>query len=367
MKNKCLNIVILLLIISFSNEVDSINLQISRSKSHADQTGNLTPLVISVSTEDKKEKVKGVDLICIVDVSGSMWGNRIKLVKESLEYLVNQMNDDDSFALVTFTATAKVINDLTIMNSNNKAQVLNNINSLSAGGNTVILSGLMKGLDLIKHDYSTENKVCSMILLSDGIDFDYVVDFFKIYISSEGKNNYSFTLHCFGYGDDHNSELLNKIALIREGGYFNIRKLFMVKDYFLEIYGSLSTVYKVNVNLKVQSNFEIQKVYGIEDMNQASLTDFGTNFSTILLHLVYGKNYQFVILLNITENIQVGDKVLNATISPFDKTITYFWNQTYNPYAYEEYIRCISMSYFIESFNAGQELGINIIDMELIG
>ena len=231
----------------------------------------------------------------------------------------------------------------------------------------MILSGLMKGLDLIKHDYSTENKVCSMILLSDGIDFDYVVDFFKIYISSQGKNNYSFTLHCFGYGDDHNSELLNKIALIREGGYFNIRKLFMVKDYFLEIYGSLSTVYKVNVNLKVQSNFEIQKVYGIEDMNQASLTDFGTNFSTILLHLVYGKNYQFVILLNITENIQVGDKVLNATISPFDKTITYFWNQTYNPYAYEEYIRCISMSYFIESFNAGQELGINIIDMELIG
>ena len=291
-----------------------------------------------------------------------MWGNRIKLVKESLEYLVNQMNDDDSFALVTFTDTAKVINDLTIMNSNNKAQVLNNINSLSADGNTMILSGLMKGLDLIKHDYSTENKVCSMILLSDGIDYDYVVDNFKNYISSEGKNNYSFTLHCFGYGDDHNSELLNKIALIREGGYFNIRKLFMVKDYFLEIYGSLSTVYKVNVNIKVQSNFEIQKVYGIEDMNQASLTDFGTNFSIILLHLVYGKIYQFVILLNITENIKVGDKVLNATISPFDKTITYFWNQTYNPYAYEEYIRCISMSYFIESFNAGQELGINIID-----
>ena len=119
MKNIYHYLVLLLLLVSFSNEVEPFNLQISRAKSHVDQTGNLTPLVISLSTEDQSEKVKGVNLICIVDVSGSMRGTRLNLVKESLNYLVNLMNEDDSFALVTFDNNARVINDFTIMNSQN--------------------------------------------------------------------------------------------------------------------------------------------------------------------------------------------------------------------------------------------------------
>ena len=120
MKNIYVNLIILFFLISFSNEIEPINLQISRSKSHEDQTGNLTPLVISVSTEDQSEKVKGVNLICIVDVSWSMNGTKINLVKESLIYLVNLMNENDSFALVTFNNNSKIIKYLTITNSDNK-------------------------------------------------------------------------------------------------------------------------------------------------------------------------------------------------------------------------------------------------------
>ena len=126
-----------------------------------------------------------------------------------------------------------------------------------------------------------------------------------------------------GIGD---SELMSQIVLIREDGYFNIRKLFMVKDFFLEIYGSLSTVYIVNVNLNIHSNFQIQKVYKIEDMHQASLSDNGMNFSTSLIHLVYAKIYQFVMIVNIPQNTQIGTEILRATILPFVKTVNYFWD-----------------------------------------
>ena len=275
------------------------------------------------------------------------------------------MNEDDSFALVTFDNNARVINGFTIMNSQNKNQIYQKIKSLQAYGGTNIFSGLKVGLDLINNDFLTGDKVCSMILLSDGGDnynYNNVVNNFKDYISNQNKNNYCFTLHCFGYGDGHNSELMNSIAKIREGGYFNIRELYKVKIFFLEIYGSLSTVYKVNVKLNVRSNFQIQTVYGIEDMHQASLIDNNRNFNTLLIHLVYGKSYQFVLLVNIPQNTQVGTEVLRATISPFDKTVSYYWDQTYNPYAYEEYIRCISVTYFLKSYNAGKDRGINIIN-----
>jgi len=148
MKNIYFIIILLFLLISFTNEIEPYNLEISRSKSHEDQTGNLTPLVISLSTEDKSEKVKGVNLICIVDVSWSMNGTKLNFVKESLNYLVNITNENDSFILVTFNDTSKVINDKTIMNSDNKKKVIENINSLKASGGTNILSGLKAGLDL---------------------------------------------------------------------------------------------------------------------------------------------------------------------------------------------------------------------------
>jgi uncharacterized protein with von Willebrand factor type A (vWA) domain len=87
------------LIVLISN-ANLASLEISKSKSHYEHTGSLTPLVISLSSEDKKEKIKGVDIFCIVDVSGSMSGEPLELVKESLKYLVDLMNEQDNFALI---------------------------------------------------------------------------------------------------------------------------------------------------------------------------------------------------------------------------------------------------------------------------
>ena len=106
MNSRYLFVVILMQMISFS--LNDLSLEILRSKSHSDQTGNLTPLVVSLSSEDIINKVKGVDLICIVDVSGSMSGQPINLVRESLKYLVGLMNEQDRVALVTFESDANI-------------------------------------------------------------------------------------------------------------------------------------------------------------------------------------------------------------------------------------------------------------------
>ena len=143
---------------------------ISRSKRHEDKTGKLTPLVVSVSTDDKNKKVKGVDLIFIVDVSGSMSGSRMTLVKESLKYMVELMNEQDSMALIKFESTASVVNGLTQMTSSNKEIITRNINNLYASGGTQIYNGLSLGLQQITKNYANGDRICSMILLSDGQD-----------------------------------------------------------------------------------------------------------------------------------------------------------------------------------------------------
>ena len=353
------------------------DLEITRSKRHEDQSGKLTPLVIYAKAEDKNTKVKGVDLIFVVDDSGSMSGNRLTMVKESLKYMVNLMTEDDNIALVKFNSAASVINGLTKMTESNKKTIINNINTkLVASGGTQIYYGLQSGLQQITKNYANGDRICSIILLSDGQDGGKNADTnFKSYISSQGKNDYIFSLHTIGYGNSHDAVLMRKIAAIRDGGYFFIEKLSDVNDAFLLIYGSLSTIYQVNANLLVQSQFKINSVYGMDEMYKASLTNNNPyTFSVDIIHFQYGKVYSFVALVDIPEDTPYGTEVLRAKVSFLNKTAYFYWDQNYQPdsgeytcdsydqFAYEEYIRGISSVIFTNAFNAGASGGKTIIN-----
>ena len=224
------------------------------------------------------------------------------------------------------------------------------INNLKASGGTNIYSGLSMAFGLLTKDFLTDEKIISMILLSDGYDLYKNADInFKNLVKN---SKIPFTLHTFGYGESHDAELLYKISLIKDGGYFFIRYLVNVQDYLLEIYGSLSTVYKLNAELIIQSNYSINKVYGMEDMYEASLTNSSPyTFKVKLIHFLYGKIYNYVVLVNIPADTPFGTEVLKATIIPFNQKASYYWDLTTTNSAYEEYIRGITSTYFQRAFD----------------
>ena len=358
--NKSIFILLIFQILSFSfNQDGKAYLQISRSQSHSDQTGSLTPLVVKLSSDDKSEKTKGIDLICVVDDSGSMSGSRVKLVKESLKYLVNLMTINDKLAIVSFTDTASIKLPLTEMTEIGKSNAIKAIDLLRARGGTNIYSGLSKGLELITRDYTSGERVASMILLSDGYDGGRNADTnFKNHINNMGKNNYVFTLHTLGYGETHDSNLMKKISLIRDGGYFFVRYLSDVNSAILEIYGSLSTNFKVNVVLSITSAYKINDVMGRDEMHESNLiSKTPSSFITKIIHFVYGKSYDFIVLVDIPKNIQPEAVVLKATASPLGLVAEYKWDNTFDPYAYEEYIRGISFTYFQKAYDDGPTKG----------
>ena len=165
MKNYLFFLILLIQIFLFALNDEEVLLQIEKSKSHTDQTQNLTPLMVSISSEDKAEKIRGVYIICVIDVSGSM-SDKISLVKDSLKYLIEKlMKNEDYIALVSFNGQASLVSGFTQMTDNNKNTVINKINNLRASGGTNIYSGLSKALDLITQDYATNEKIVSFYLL----------------------------------------------------------------------------------------------------------------------------------------------------------------------------------------------------------
>ena len=331
------------------------SLKIERSKSHEDKTGKLTPLVVSLSTDDVKNKTTAADLIFVVDVSGSMSGTPLQLVKDTLNYIVDITNENDNIALIQFHTYATKIAGLTKMTEANKQSMRTKINNLRVLGDTNIYSGLELGLQEITKDYSSGDRVCSIILLSDGADTHGLTEAkLKNLIPSARKDNYIFTTHSLGYGTYHDSNIMTKISMIRDGSYFFVKEFKQIKKYFIQIYGCLSTIVETKLQLKVQSNFRIVEVAGSDDMYQSSLTTVKPyTFITNILQVVGGKTYSFVTYVDIPEDTPYGTEVLNATIVNTEIKANYLWDNYVDEAAYEEYIRCIAFTIIADGFSKG--------------
>ena len=93
---------------------------------HGDKIFNKnTPIILNLLSQDTNEQKSNVDLICIIDISGSMNGNKILLVKESLKKLISLMTDKDRISIVLFNHQSFKILDLTYTTSSNKIEIIN--------------------------------------------------------------------------------------------------------------------------------------------------------------------------------------------------------------------------------------------------
>ena len=110
-----------------------------------------------------------VDLICVIDVSGSMSGEKIELVRETMKFLIETLTPSDRLSIITFNSSGNRVCGLKTVTQENMVVFSNHINSLFASGGTNIMSGMELALKTIR-DRKIPNKVTSVFLLSDGQD-----------------------------------------------------------------------------------------------------------------------------------------------------------------------------------------------------
>jgi hypothetical protein len=64
----------------------------------------LLPVMVNIKTKEMTDEQEGdrspIDLVCVIDVSGSMAGEKIKLVRDTLTSLLDMINEHDRLCLV---------------------------------------------------------------------------------------------------------------------------------------------------------------------------------------------------------------------------------------------------------------------------
>lgn len=206
----------------------------------------------------------GIDLIIVVDKSGSMAGMKLKLVKESLVLLIMQMRSHDRFSIVAFNNTTEIICGLRLRGNLSREEITKLVDRIKSSGTTSICNGIAKSLDILLNRVE-KNSVASILLLTDGDEnngggggggnpVDKVKNIFADPNHGVGKEiGCGLTIHTFGYGVDHNQEVCSAIASYGRGMYTYIEKVDekSVKEVFAASIGGLMSVVAQNIEIKI--------------------------------------------------------------------------------------------------------------------
>ena len=316
-----------------------------------------TPFAINISFPEKDESIKkyNTDLICVIDSSSSMRGRKIYQVKESLKILINLMGINDRLALISFNRKAKTIFKLKYITDKNKYLLEKEIDLIDTYTGTNILSGLDIAINMIKEENiikKNEERVTSIILLSDGCDSYHTEEQLANSLKEKTKGcGLSFTLHTFGYGNNYDAKIMNKLASLRDGSFYYVEDYNNVSEYFASVLGGCFSVVSQKADLKVElikKDCKLVKIFGLDKLYNTEFKD--DIFKTSILQLAHGREYSFVFEVKINEeNIKIGEDLLNVeliykdinTNDIINKNIIYKYELKSINYekANEEYIR----------------------------
>ncbi|XP_057471258.1 E3 ubiquitin-protein ligase WAV3-like [Actinidia eriantha] len=194
-----------------------------------------------------------VDLVTVLDISGSMVGTKLALLKRAMGFVIQNLGSTDRLSVIAFSSTARRLFPLRRMSDMGRQQALQAVNSLVANGGTNIAEGLRKGAKVME-DRREKNPVASIILLSDGQD-TYTVSGsgankqqpnyrLLLPLSIHGNESAAFKIpvHSFGFGMDHDASSMHSISEISGGTFSFIETESVIQDAFAQCIGGLLSV-----------------------------------------------------------------------------------------------------------------------------
>ncbi|MEG3177657.1 VWA domain-containing protein [Sphingomonas sp. RB3P16] len=192
------------------------------------------------------------NLVFLIDTSGSMnEPNKLPLVKQSLEMLLDQLDGDDSVAIVTYAGSAGTALEPTP--ARDKAKIRAVIDRLGAGGGTAGAEGIRQAYALAERNLDPKG-VNRVILTTDG-DFNVGItsqDELKGYVERERGKGVFLSVLGFGMGN-YNDALMQTLAQNGNGTAAYIDTLNEARKTLVD--EATSTLFPIAKDVKIQVEF----------------------------------------------------------------------------------------------------------------
>mmetsp|Transcript_17593 Transcript_17593/g.31752 ORF Transcript_17593/g.31752 Transcript_17593/m.31752 type:complete len:489 (-) Transcript_17593:155-1621(-) len=207
---------------------------------------------------DDDSKRAPVDIVIALDVSGSMSGDKLTLCKKTLELLLRNLLPHDRFGLVSFADEAVLEIPTRKLTEDAKKAAIEKIRNIRTRGCTNISAAI--GLAAQEMGcVENPNIVRSIFLLTDGLanrgvsHASGIVDIAKgCLVNTKDDGTAPITIHCFGYGTDHDDKLLTDVSEATPGGsYYFVENDSNVASAFGDALGGILSVVAQNVSINI--------------------------------------------------------------------------------------------------------------------
>ncbi|HEY0881931.1 MAG TPA: VIT domain-containing protein, partial [Archangium sp.] len=186
----------------------SVGLTFMSHRPDPEQPGFFMAL-ISPKTELKADEIVSKRVTFVIDTSGSMMGDRMKLARDSLKYCVQKLNAKDEFNVVRFSTDVEALFEKPQLASEaNVKKAVEFVGQLEAIGGTAIDEAMVRAL---KDGANRGDKPHMVMFITDGHPTVGETDEAAISKNAKGVNQGS-RVFTFGVGDDLNARLLDRIA-----------------------------------------------------------------------------------------------------------------------------------------------------------
>lgn len=344
-----------------------LDLTVSSEYSHASFSAQPMDVMLtlnSLSDPDIDDNVDGgdfkrspIDLVCVVDTSESMKGEKMDLMRKTLQFMMSQLRSSDRISCVTFDQSVNVIFPLMYMTVENKKRASLLIDQRVQAGNCTNLSGgLLEALDIMKKRLnsgvasgsdsggggSSQNgekraDVASILLFTDGLANVGIRNSKQIVTMVQKllKNmDYTSTVFTFGFGTDHDANMLRDVAEAGHGLYYYIDSMEKIPETFGDCLGGLLSVVAQNIKIVVETvDNGVEIVVDGKDSSSggigSSMLIQKRNCNIIVpnhkVEFVVGdiyyeesKNLVFTVKLPLVRSIVDSQLVVKATVTYFD-------------------------------------------------
>jgi Ca-activated chloride channel family protein len=192
------------------------------------------------------------NLVFLIDTSGSMYEpNKLPLVKQSLELLLDQLDANDKVAIVTYAGVAGVALEPTPASEKGRIRAV--IDGLGAGGSTAGAEGIRQAYALAERNFDPKG-VNRVILATDG-DFNVGItnqNELKGFVERERGKGVFLSVLGFGMGN-YNDAMMQTLAQNGNGAAAYIDTIAEARKTLVE--EATSTLFPIAKDVKIQVEF----------------------------------------------------------------------------------------------------------------
>lgn len=274
------------------------------------QDGNKQKMAAMITVEETsfknmQEDTCKPDVLCVIDTSGSMTGDKIKYVKKTLVMLLNFLTGS-RLSIIVFDTGCYSLTKFKNVTKQNINNFTDRISQICIAGETDINNAL-ESVDAVLDRRQYADQVTTVFLLSDGQHNGPDFSLGEHFASAKPKSKY--TIHTFGYGEDHDAQLLQSIAQHKSGNYYFIDNISRLDECFVDCLATVTTCVCPSFQLDVKfKDCDAFKDFHIISVYSSYLCKTGSDSATLNLVNVYA-GYKKNFLIKVEMQSSQPDKL----------------------------------------------------------